>query len=43
MPPHPTLKLEQLKDYLRKTAKENPLPAEQLKRISAALPQESVF
>jgi hypothetical protein len=41
--PHPTLKLEQLKDYLRKTAKENPLPAEQLKRISAALPQESVF
>ncbi|GAB4492157.1 MAG: hypothetical protein Fur0016_26500 [Anaerolineales bacterium] len=40
--PHPTLKIDQLKDFLRKRAKENPLPPEQVKRILDILPKESV-
>lgn len=40
--PHPTLKIDQLKDFLRKRAKENPLPPEQVKRILDVLPKESV-
>jgi hypothetical protein len=40
--PNPTLKLKDLKDYLRKYAKTNPLPAEQIKRVTAVLPEESV-
>jgi hypothetical protein len=40
--PHPTLKIDQLKDFLRKRAKENPLSPEQVKRITDLLPKESV-
>ncbi len=40
--PHPTLKTDQLKDFLRKYAKENPLSPEQVKRITDLLPKESV-
>ncbi len=40
--PYPTLKLDQLKDFLRKRAKENPLPPEQVKRITDLFPQKSV-
>lgn len=40
--PFPTLKIEALKEHLRKYAKANPFPPEQVKRITAALPQESV-
>lgn len=40
--PHPTLKIDQLKDFLRKRAKENPLPPEQVKQITDLLPKESL-
>lgn len=40
--PLPTLKLEQLKDFLRKVAKEKPFPAAQMKKITNSLPQESI-
>ena len=40
--PNPTMKLKDLKEHLRKYAKTNPLPVEQLKRIMAALPEESI-
>lgn len=40
--PLPTLKLEQLKDFLRKVAKEKPFPAAQMKKITDSLPQESI-
>jgi len=40
--PHPTMKLDDLKDFLRKKAKETPLPAAQIKKITDLLPQESV-
>jgi hypothetical protein len=40
--PNPTLKLKDLKDYLRKYAKTNPLPAGQVKRVTAVLPEESI-
>ncbi len=40
--PHPTMKIDQLKDFLRKQAKENPLAPEQVKRITDLLPKESV-
>lgn len=40
--PHPTMKLDQLKDFLRKQAKENPFPSEQVKKITDLLPKESV-
>jgi len=40
--PHPTMKLDDLKDFLRKKAKENPLPTAQIKKITDLLPQESV-
>ena len=40
--PHPTLKIDQLKDFLRKHAKENPFPPEQVKRITDLLPKESI-
>jgi hypothetical protein len=40
--PFPTLKLDDLKDFLRKKAKENPLSPAQLKKVIDALPQESI-
>jgi hypothetical protein len=40
--PLPTMKLDQLKDFLRKKAKENPFPPEQVKKITDLLPKESV-
>jgi hypothetical protein len=40
--PLPTLKLKELKEFLRKYAKEHPFPAEQIKRVTAVLPEESV-
>lgn len=40
--PHPTMKIDQLKDFLRKRAKENPLTPEQAKRITDILPKESI-
>lgn len=40
--PHPTIKIEQLKDFLRKRAKQNPFPPEQVKRITDLLPKESI-
>ncbi len=40
--PHPTMKIDQLKDFLRKRAKENPFPPEQVKRITDLLPKESI-
>ncbi len=38
--PHPALKLDELKEFLRKTAKSTPFPASELKRLSAVFPQE---
>jgi hypothetical protein len=40
--PIPTVKLEQLKEVIRKAAKQNPLPATEVRRIKAVLPEESV-
>lgn len=40
--PNPTLKLDQLKEFFRKTAKQTPFPASEIKRITALLPVESV-
>lgn len=40
--PHPTLKLKDLKEYLRKYAKANPLPAAEIQRVTAVLPEESI-
>jgi hypothetical protein len=40
--PYPTIKLEQLKELIRKTAKQNPFPATEIKRITAVLPEASV-
>ena len=40
--PMPTIKIEQLKELIRKTAKQNPFPATEIKRITAVLPEESV-
>ncbi len=40
--PVPTIKIEQLKELIRKTAKQNPFPATEIKRITAILPSESV-
>jgi hypothetical protein len=40
--PIPTMKIEQLKEFLRKYAKANPFPAEELKRVTEVLPKESV-
>jgi hypothetical protein len=40
--PLPTMKIKDLKDFLRKYAKEHPFPAEQMKRVLAVLPDESV-
>jgi hypothetical protein len=40
--PIPTIKIEQLKELIRKVAKQNPLPATEIKRITAILPQEGV-
>jgi hypothetical protein len=40
--PHPTMKIKDLKEYLRKYAKEHPFPAEQINRIKAALPEEEI-
>lgn len=40
--PIPAMKIEQLKEFLRKSAKENPLPAAEVKRICGMLPTESI-
>jgi hypothetical protein len=40
--PIPTIKIEQLKELMRKTAKQDPFPATEIKRITAILPEESV-
>lgn len=40
--PIPTIKLEQLKETIRKAAKQNPFPATEIKRITAVLPEASV-
>ena len=40
--PIPTIKIEQLKELIRKTAKQNPFPTTEIKRITAVLPDESV-
>jgi hypothetical protein len=40
--PLPTLKIQNLKEHLRKAAKQNPLPTAQMQKILQALPQESV-
>lgn len=40
--PHPALRLDDVKDYLKKYAKTNPMPLEQVKRITAIFPQESI-
>jgi hypothetical protein len=40
--PHPALKPEAVKDFLRKKAKENPFPAEQARRITELYPKEDV-
>ena len=40
--PIPTIKIEQLKELLRKIAKQNPFPTTEIKRITAILPEESV-
>jgi len=40
--PFPTMKIKELKEFLRKYAKEHPFPAEQIKRVTAALPDEGV-
>jgi hypothetical protein len=41
--PHPTMKIKELKEYLRKYAKAHPFPTEQMKRVRAILPDESVM
>ena len=40
--PNPTLKAKDIKEYLRKYAKANPLPATQIKRVTEILPKESI-
>jgi hypothetical protein len=40
--PIPTVKLEQLKEVIRKAAKQEPLPAAEIKRIKVVLPEESI-
>jgi hypothetical protein len=40
--PFPTMKIKDLKEYLRKYAKEHALPAEQIKRVTDALPDEGI-
>jgi len=40
--PHSTMKIKDLKEFLRKYAKSNPFSAEQIKRVTEALPEESV-
>ena len=40
--PTPTMRAKELKDFLRKYAKENPFPTAEIKRVTAALPEEGV-
>jgi hypothetical protein len=40
--PWPTLKIDQLKTHIRNAAKQNPLPAAEVKRAAAILPEEGV-
>jgi hypothetical protein len=40
--PFPTMKIKDLKEYLRKYAKEHALPAEQIKSVTDALPDEGI-
>ena len=40
--PHPTLRIKDLKEFLRKYSKEHPFPIEEVKRITAVLPEESI-
>jgi hypothetical protein len=40
--PAPTMKIKDLKEFLRKYAKANPFPKDQIKRVTDVLPTESV-
>jgi hypothetical protein len=40
--PYPTIKIEQLKEVLRKSAKQSPFSAAEISRICAVLPAESI-
>jgi hypothetical protein len=40
--PIPAMKIEQLKEFFRNSAKQNPLPAPEIKRILEILPEESI-
>lgn len=40
--PHPAMKVGALKEFLRKTAKSDPLPVADYERVTSLLPQESV-
>ncbi len=40
--PLPTMKIDQLKEHLRKHAKANPFPPAEIKKVLAALPEESM-
>ena len=40
--PQPTMMVKDLKDFLRKYAKGHPFPADQIERITAALPEETI-
>jgi hypothetical protein len=40
--PFPTMKMKDLKEFLRKYAKEHPFPAAQIERVTAVLPEESI-
>ena len=41
--PHPTMKIKDFKEFLRKYAKSNPFSADEVKRVTATLPEESVI
>ncbi len=40
--PIPTMKIEQLKEFIRKSAKQNPFPPAEINRICAVLPSENI-
>ena len=40
--PLPAMKIEQLKEYLRKISKQTPFPASEIKRLNAILPSEDI-
>jgi hypothetical protein len=41
--PYPAIKLDQLKEFVRKAAKQSPIPAADIKRITSVLPNESIL